>query len=208
MNESLPIHLSFDFNVLPHCTCLVSQVEIDQPEKIIRWKIIDAYPSKGKKRHNNTESLCEEILSDYAGHETGCYFYGDSTGENRRTVSKDVKHDYQTIERVLQPILGSKSNRVSRNPSLKNRGVFLNKLFSGTPFRDGWRVIVEIDPSCDMSLDDLEFSKADVNGHLVKEEGIDEATGQRCQKRGHYVDCYLYQAVGIFKGYFDTFNKK
>lgn len=208
---NLPIHSTFDFNGLPYSTNICSQVEVNTTDKIIYWNIYQTYPRHGIKTPKSTEELSEQILSELTRieHKSGLFIYGDASGENNNSMLKEVKHHYSVINTTLFKYLNDRSYRVlKRNPPLNARRDFLNKILNGSEFFDGYRIIVRIDPSNDILIEDLEFCPADKNGHKDKSKtGIDPITGNKFEKYGHFLDALEYCACALFADYFKTFAK-
>lgn len=201
-NEQL--HLAFDFNAKPHCTCVAAQVHVDHEQKRITLRFIRSFPSGPDLKRSNTEDLCEDIMCEFGNHKAGVFYYGDSTGENSQTVSRDDKHNYAIIDRVLFSILNEDSSRLRRNPPIIARRNFLNKLFYGMEFFDGYSVFIEIDPGNDMLIDDVSNLKAGPDGKKYKEITVDPQSKVSYQKWGHGVDCAEYLCVGVLPEYFET----
>jgi hypothetical protein len=193
-DPSKPIHVSFDQNTVPYNSALISQVEkVDD-----NWhlNIIGEVALENPK--NSTEEVCEEILRKY-GDCSYIFYYGDSTGKNRSTLSKDTKHHYQVIEKALRKKLVNGSNRVLRsNPSHIGKREFVNKIFENKlPIR------LNISDICSKLLADLTYIKQDVDGRKKKEIETNKDTGERYEKWGHLSDCLDYKVVSIFNKYYE-----
>lgn len=196
-NPDLAIHISFDFNVKPYISAIVSQIEWDEDLQVYFDRYIKEYTLEAP--HNNSEDLSNRILLDFQSHKSGCFIYGDASGKNRQTVSKEFKHNYQVIEYILSPILSSEYNRVTkRNPSLVKRRDFANKIFA-----NGYDIQVEIDHSCKLLITDLEFTKEAPDGGKLKEKVKDNNTGETYEKLGHLGDAFDYKICAAFQNYFN-----
>jgi len=193
-DPSKPIHVSFDQNTVPYNSALISQVEkVDD-----NWhlNIIGEVALENPK--NSTEEVCEEILRKY-GDCSYIFYYGDSTGKNRSTLSKDTKHHYQVIEKALRKKLVNGSNKVLRsNPSHIGKREFINKILENKlPIR------IFISDICSKLLADLTYIKQDVDGRKKKEIETNKDTGERYEKWGHLSDCLDYKVVSIFNKYYE-----
>jgi hypothetical protein len=194
-DEDLPIHISFDFNVVPYISATVSQIYLDEGIYYIETQKEYALEAP----HNNSEDLSNRILLDYQNHKGGCFIYGDSSGKNRQTVSKEFKHNYEVIEKVLKPLLHSSSNRVTkRNPPLIKRRDFTNKIFA-----EGFPIRRIVDPECKKLITDFEFVKEAPDGGKVKERTKDSNTGETFEKWGHMGDADDYLICSAFDIYFN-----
>lgn len=192
-NPDLPLHVSFDQNTVPYNGCLISQITSEN--ELWHVNIFDEIALENP--HNSTEEVCEALLKKY-GDCKFIFFYGDSSGKNRGTLSKQDKHHYKVIERVLRPKLVNNSNRVLRsNPPLLARREFINKIFENKlPIR------LNILNNCVKLLQDLTYIKQDIDGGKKKELATNTDTGERYQKYGHMSDELDYLLCSAFKQYF------
>lgn len=193
-DPTIPVHLSFDFNVIPYMTLTVWQIGENEERPVLRQ--ISEYCLGSPQ--NNTEDCCIEFLYDFAAHVGGAYFYGDPSGKARNTVSKDIKHNYQVVETVLASILHDTSDRVLRNhPGLLKSQGFVNKLFTGSMGID-----LEINENCVNTINDLMYMKEGTNGGYVKETAKDE-NKRTYEKYGHCYDSLKYFVCSV---YFDLYE--
>lgn len=191
-----PIHISFDFNVVPYITMEISQVV--RKDKILEIRFIDEICLASPD--NKTDKLCREFEGQYKEKlKRGLYYYGDATGKNQDTRGLN---DWQIIENTLRAYLHNFSKRVPyRNPAVSARRAFINNLLDG---KHDTRII--IDKKCKELIRDLEFVKEDATGHKLKEVVKDKNTGQSYEKYGHASDAmdYMLTNMEILK---DIFKK-
>lgn len=192
--EGLPIHISFDFNVVPYNTLLVWQVK--REGKILWLRCIDEFCLASPQ--NKTDKLCKEFENHYKDKiRAGLFYYGDATGKNQDTRGLD---DYKIVENTLRKYLNNYSRRVPyRNPLVSNRRQFINNIFD-----EKYNVRIFIDKKCRELIRDLEFIKEDATGHKLKEKVKDKDTGQTYEKLGHTSDAmdYIITNVAVVKDIF------
>lgn len=194
-DPSEPIHISFDFNVKPYISAIMAQIFWDGDNYIVRFFKLYALQAP----HNNSEDLSNQILLDFQKHKAGVFIYGDASGKNRQTVSKEFRHNYEVIEYILRPLLYGDSNRVTRrNPALVKRRDFANKMFA-----NGYDIRIEVDESCKELITDFEFVKEAPDGGKLKEKAKDSLTGETYEKLGHMSDCFDYLICSAFENYFN-----
>jgi hypothetical protein len=199
LDKSLPIHITFDFNVRPYMTAQIWQVHRDGYRIIARC--VKEYALEHP--HNSTEDLCSAIMTDYGSHAAGALYYGDSSGGNESPLSKDLKHNYQVIEKHLRPLLTPYSKKVLKaNPSHLRRRDFLNKIFAGGEF-DGTLVEIEISSECVKLITDLQFIQETADGHMEKKKVTDKDTGHTYEKYGHQADAMVYFICSAFRNFFN-----
>jgi len=191
--RDVPVHISFDQNVVPYITATLYQIV----------KRGDVYEVRQfaelclENPKNKTENLCDEIIFKYEEElKAGVYFYGDATGRKRDTRSKE--NDYDIVERVMRRFLNNRSNKVPvSNPNVKRRRDFMNKLLSGI-----YPIRFIIDKSCEKSIADFENVKEDVDGTKLKKATKDKVSGISYEKYGHCSDTADYLLCEVFKSFF------
>lgn len=183
------IHISLDFNVVPYITMTCWQI-VKSKEKY-QVRAFDEFCLPSPK--NNTEDLCLEFMAKYLSKESpSLYYYGDASGSNSSTVSKE--HNFDILERVLKKHLNDNSNRVMKsNPSVSGTRDFINKMYAG-----GYDIEIQIDPKCKNLILDNEFLKEDPTGGKLIQHASDKVTGQRYEKYGHTSDSMRYFLVSAF----------
>lgn len=195
--EGIPVHISFDFNVVPYITMTVWQVQ--RKDNILWLRQIDEFCMKSPL--NKTEKLCQEFERHYSAKlRNGLFYYGDATGKNQDTRGLN---DYQIVEHSLRMHLNNFSKKVPyRNPSVSARRQFINNILD-----EKYNVRIIIDRKCRETIRDFEFVKEDATGHKLKEKVKDELTGQSYEALGHTSDAndYFFTNCEIVK---DIFNKE
>lgn len=192
------IHITLDFNVVPYITMLCAQI-VNKDNKFYVRIFKELCLSSPK---NNTEDLCKEFITQVIqGQErTGLFYYGDASGANASTISKE--HNFDILERTLKKYLNDGSKRVlRRNPSVVGTRDFCNKIFAG-----GYNIEILIDESCKKLIADLEFMKEGPDGGKLIQHHKDPITQQQCEKYGHTSDAFRYLLVSAFEGYFKNFD--
>jgi phage terminase large subunit len=192
LNKDDPIHISFDFNVVPYICCSIWQVV----------KIFEKYEARCideitlKDPENNTFDLCKEVMRKYGKHRS-VFLYGDATGRARKTESRE--HNWQIIIRQLAPMLNNCSDRVpASNPSVARRREFINRAFHGSLVFE-----IKIDQSCRLMIEDLIRVKADATG--IKLKVHTKELGVTFERWGHLSDTLDYFICKLFENLFNNF---
>ena len=200
-DPSAPLHISFDQNSVPYNSAGLSQVRrVDEKWNGFDWywelRFIDEIALSNPR--NSTEEVCEEFAYRYQSHKSGLFYYGDATGHNRTTISKQFKHHYEIVEAKLKRYLNNASDRTLRvNPSVVARRDFINRIFE-----DKLPIRIIIDESCHHLIADLMYCKQALDGGKDKHIVTDKETGEKYQKYGHFGDLFEYMAIEMFKNYF------
>jgi len=215
--SGLPVHLTWDFNVVPYMTCLLSQIEYvgrylhpdgkqkaDQPQ--IGWTFIDVMQIRFYREYclasplNTTAAICEKFKEETPVG-TEAYYYGDATGAARKPGLGSYT-DYGAIEEMLWQYFHNDSRRVNvPNIAPGQRRDLLNAIFAGNI--PGVEII--IDPSCTTLIKDLEQVKLGAAGKL-KTKVKDEETGEKYEAMGHTGDAMEYEVANICVDYIKNFQ--
>jgi len=197
-NESLPIHLSFDFNVNPYIP--LSLWQIQEVNGVYRVGCFKLYALENPD--NNTEALCNAFMDDFENYEIGVHIYGDASGKAKSTTSH--QHNYDIIEGCLKHYLRNWSWHIPRrNPLHSKRRDFINKCLAGG-FPD---ICIEIDPSCELMIADMENVFTDIAGKKAKPKSKNKA-GILYEKYGHFSDTMDYLLCMAFEKRYRNFGRK
>lgn len=192
----LPIHISFDQNVVPYITATLWQVT--KTESGYCLQAFDEFTLEHPR--NNTTAICVAIREKYQHYSPQVFLYGDASGNRRDTRSNET--DYTIARRELAGFLTNSSDRTERrNPPVLRRRDFINHIFQGK--EPG--IEIRIGAHLSKTLDDLLNLKEDQNGHKLKETAKDPHSGIKYEKIGHTSDTLDYIVTGVFKREFERF---
>lgn len=193
-DPSLPIHVSFDFNVRPGMHCIIGQIK-DSTVYIIA-------EIQGREPDNKTERLCRLIRHQFIDHAGGMVIYGDPAGRAEDTRAEKGHNDYYIILKELSEF--RPTMRVAhKHPSVKMRGQWLNAIFSEQ--FDGINVLVS--PECGGLINDFMYVKENPDNTKFKEKVKDAETKITYERYGHYSDCYDYLMCEAFVTSFQRYQK-
>lgn len=192
--EDVPIHISFDFNLVPYITMTCWQIIHKEGKYIVNC--FDEICLKSPK--NNTEDLCKEFERRHLyERKYPLFYYGDASGRTSSTLVKDNIHNYTIVEQVLRRYLNDNSRRLlKKNPSVVGSRDFMNKIFAG-----GLPIELNVGDNCKNLISDLEFLKEDADGGKLKEKARDES-GRSYEKYGHCADSAIYFMVSAFSNFY------
>jgi PBSX family phage terminase large subunit len=190
-DSTLPLHISFDFNVNPFITITIWQI------KDKKAYCIDEICSKTP--NNTTAAACREFVYRYPSHNSGLFIYGDPSGKTQDTRSEKGWNDYRIIEQELEKY--HPSTRVaSMHPPIVMRGNFIN-----TIFESGFNGIeIFVSETCPNLINDLMFLKEASDGTTFKEKVSKD--GVTYEKYGHTSDSLAYMICEAFETDFDKFQ--
>lgn len=194
-----PVIVSVDFNVAPHMSSLVTQIDYDLKKVYIFSEVL----GMPKEKENNTPAFAKKLrqyLLDWR-HVGGTNITGDPSGRQRSTTSEDGVNNYT----IITDALGEKALRPSiklfkKQPPQKTRCEFVNDVFSGY---DGWTII--IDNKCRKLIEDLVFQPKNEDGTKSKKKVTDPKTGVKYEKYGHLSDCLDYLLCYFLKESYNSF---
>lgn len=195
-DPSKPIHISFDQNTVPYNSASIWQIE--RREDIWYCYCIDEIALENPR--NSTEEVCEEFIRRYPVHKAGLFYYGDASGKNRSTMSKEFKHHYQIVEYKLRKYLSGSADRTAhRNPPVVKRRDFINKIFEEKlPIR------IIFDERCKYMIGDMLYCRQAPDGLKDKKIVTNKETGEKYQERGHLSDGMEYFITQAFINYFQA----
>ena len=192
-DPDLPLHISFDENVVPYISCIVAQVE---NKKV---NIIKEYTLKDPE--NNIYDLTNYIKKDFSKHNSGMFIYGDATSRKRDTKIKNGENFFSLICNLLKQF--NPTMRVpSSNPGVKSRIDWINQVIALN--RDG--INITINSNCIKLIEDLQNVKEASDGTKLKAKTTDKKTKVRFEKYGHLSDCLDYFLCKCFIEEYNIFK--
>lgn len=193
-NEALPIHITFDENVLPYLTCNVFQLNNGLLRQIDEIMLKDPF--------NTLKDTCEEFMKRYGNNRQGLFVYGDATSKKQDTKLQKGQNFYLLIKGYL-----SKNKPIFRvpksNPSVIMSRNFTNDLLAG--LIDG--IDIGFDSKCRNSINDYQYCTEDEEGKVNKKVIRDKVTGQSYQEYGHACDTLRYILTAMFIEKYKKFMK-
>lgn len=196
-DDSLPLWLSFDFNVQPYCACTIWQL---QDEKTLALVDEITLPSP----RNTTKYVCQEFKRRYPHHIAGLFVTGDPAGKHNDTRSEKGFNDYTIITQELAGY--HPSLRVdSKAPGIVPRGNFINAILcEDLATGRGWNELkIIIHSKCKKTIEDLTYQK-ETNGGKDKSKARNK-DGMMVEKYGHCSDTLDYLLCKVWAKDFDEF---
>lgn len=164
VDYSLPVYISFDFNLDP-CTALICQHAQNRS-----WvSIIDEI----RLSNSNIYEVCERINVNWPN--AFVYVTGDATGRNRSAMTRGGKNFFKIIKAELN-LSPTRFNIPGVNPGVKNSRVLTNAIFAKHP-------AILIDERCKYLIEDLDNVTTDEEGDIDKTKDA---------HRSHLLDCLRY----------------
>lgn len=187
-DTEFPVHLSYDFNVVPYMTELCCQIV--NTDKKMTFRFFREYCLSNPD--NSGKAVAKAFLGDYAEYNPLIFYYGDAQGK-KRIEGQGNKIRFDDIEAELIKYLHADSDRVLRkSPNHFKARDFMNLLFAGF-----WPDIeIEIDPSCKELIKDLENVKVSIEG-MHKERFNDKVLGVSYEKYGHTSQAMYYLIISV-----------
>ncbi len=194
---SLPLHISFDFNVNPYMTCTIWQVDGKKANQIDEICL--------QNPNNTTPATCKEFARRYQSHQAGLFIYGDPAGDHEDTrVEKREEKKYNDFRLIINNLTQFRPElRVDRAaPPVVMRGNFINSIFESC--FEGIEIL--IGSNCVNSINDYVYGKEASDGRKLKELEKSEATKISYQKYHHTSDANDYLLCHIFKNEFRKYQ--
>lgn len=183
-NRDIPLHIGFDFNVIPYITLVISQVDGNTIYFINEICL--------ESPRNSTEKLCHEFKREYPHHTAGLFVKGDVSGKTRNTRSSNNRNDYTIIKNELEKY--HPQVRVPKsNPYIVTRGNFINQVFE----KELYDTKIIISPKCKKLINDLSFIKEAPDGTKYKKKVTKNKVTY--EELGHPSDAMDYIMIETFK---------
>ena len=184
-DRTKPLHISFDFNVVPYITATLYQ--IDKVDDVYCVNQFDEFTLRNPL--NTTRSLCRKIKEKYTF--DNVYIYGDASGKARTTVSN--VNNYDIIKEEFGKWMSNYNFRVPKsNPRHSLRRDYINECLAHVN-----NIVIMIDKDCEKTIEDLENVQESADGGKLKTKVKDDS-GQTYEKWGHCSDSLDYFIMGAF----------
>ena len=183
--EDLPLWISWDFNVVPSCTCLVFQ-QLDE-NTVVQ---IDEFQAKSP--NNNTQAIAKAFKAKYGQHPSRLYVTGDPSGRQRDTRGEQGRNDYTIIMTELAE-MNPQLKVASVAPNQITRGDFINAIF-GANYKD---LSITVGANCERTIQDLSNQKETSTGK-DKKKVKGKVTGETYEQYGHCSDAFDYAIYAIW----------
>lgn len=196
-----PLIFVFDFNVIPHMSVLVCQIDYDKNEIYV----LQEMSGEPKNNENSTPAMARKVAEfiKELGHMGGVVISGDATGDQRASASEIGTTNYSIITGEMYKNNISATLRVlSKNPPQKTRTEFINTIFEG---KTDWRVIIDL--SCRDLTSDFIMQEQNSDGTKNKKKVTDPDTGLRYEKYGHFSDNFDYLICTFIQRDWELFSK-
>lgn len=189
-DASLPLHITFDFNVNPYITLCVWQIAGKAARQIDEVCLSNP--------RNNTMALCREFKKRYQGHSAGLFVYGDPSGKHSDTRSEKGYNDFKIIKNELESMHPTMRVAV-KAPAVVVRGNFINLIFE----QELYDISILIDERCKNTILDYNMLKEAADGTKHKEKA--QENGVSFEKYGHTSDANDYFLCEAFKNEFSRY---
>src|SRR5579862_6632441 len=163
------LHISFDFNVNPHMTCTVWQIDGKKAVQVDEICL--------ESPNNTTAAVCREFIRRYSNHEAGLFIYGDPAGKHEDTRTEKGQNDFTIIMRELQRY-DPKKRVQEKAPPVVMRGNFINTIFQSD--YDGIEIL--IGSNCTKTIADYTYGKEASDGTKLKEKAVNPITNVSYEK--------------------------
>lgn len=192
-NNTIALHVTFDFNLHPFVTLLVHQVVGKTATQID--EICLPTPN------NYTNLACREFARRYASHTAGLFVYGDPNGRKEDSAGEKGHNNYKVIQQELAKFR-PQLRVFSAAPSVTMRGQFINTVFA-TGYM-GAKIIIGY--NCVNTTNDYLYLKEAGDGTKSKTKVENKETGVRHEEYGHCSDANDYFYCFVFAAEYASYQ--
>ena len=201
-NESLPIHLSIDSNVLPYISISYWQIDFDNGKHL--WQFSETAAENPNNTVRRAAKLVIERLHkmNYTGK---VYLHGDASTKSANNIDDEKRsfHDL-FISTLNEKGVEVEDVIANSNPRVSMSGEFINAVFEGSiP-----GLSITIGDSCRVSMEDYQSVQKDANGGILKTRVKNKMTMQTYEEHGHFSDTFRYVVCDLMKEEFISFSNK
>lgn len=201
-NQSLPIHISVDNNVLPYISVSYWQVDLSAGIKI--WQFHETCAESP----NNTVKKSSKLVGKYLksiGYCDKVYLHGDASTKAANSIDDEKRSWMDLFIDTLQKEGFEIEDKVgNKNPSVAMTGEFINAIFDGiVP-----GIEIGIDESCTVSLEDYMSVQKDSNGAILKAKVKNKTTMQTYEEHGHLSDTFRYVVTDLCLEEYTAFSNR
>lgn len=164
-NSSLPLYLSFDFNVNP-MTAIAGQHVVSGHQQY--FNVLREF----RLANSSIEELCKQIVRVF--HRANFIVTGDASGMARSALLAEGRTAYRLVQQGLD-ITTHQLKVPSKNPAIALSQIHVNRMLA--------LFEVNIDPSCTYLIQDLLYCE------MNEKNEIDKAKDKH---RTHLLDCFRY----------------
>lgn len=190
---SKPLHLTFDFNVLPYVTLCIWQIDGNNAYQIDEIC--------GTPPNNKTNAVCRLFSKKYdLANVSGLFIYGDPAGKHKDTRSEQGYNDFDLIYNALK-VYNPRKRVATSAPPLAVRGGWINQTFGGHN-----ELSITIGENCINTINDYLYVKENADGGKLKTTERN-STGATYEKLGHTSDANDYFLCEAFKREFNKYKR-
>ena len=193
-----PIHITFDFNVLPYSACLIWQIDLEKKAVYCIREICLKPPN------NRIRNVLNKIKEIYFAHKSGVYYYGDPAGDSESTLVEKGITNFTIIAKELS-FFGAIPRVFTSSYPVKTSAMFIDALFRGD-----LGINIFFDNLCNESINDYLYLQEDSEGKELKKKVKDKNTGKMYEELGHITAAnrYFFTAAfePLFQKYLTNFN--
>lgn len=202
-DESLPIHISVDNNVLPYIS--VSYWQADLTDGIALRQIDETAAESPNNTVKKSAALVARTLHEKYEYSGKVYLHGDASTRAANTIDEEKRSFLDLFISSLQSHGIEVVDMVgNKNPSVAMSGEFINAVLEqAIP-----GVSISIDEDCHTSIEDYMAVQKDANGAILKTKVKNKTTMQTYEEHGHLSDTFRYVVCDICKEEFTLFSNR
>jgi phage terminase large subunit len=184
-NPNIPLHISFDFNVNPYMTLLITQATGKQLYIIDEVAMTDP--------NNTIKATCREFMKRYNYHRAGLFIYGDPSGKKEDVGREKGFNYFREIVKELDKYKPTLRVPNSAQPVVL-RGNFINSIFAS----NFDQIRINIFDESTFLRNDFLFGLESSDGTKFKQRDRNES-GVSFEKYHHFSDAFDYLVCEMFK---------
>ena len=200
--HGFPVHISVDSNVLPYISVTYWQVDFTSGVNI--WQFHETCAESPDNTVKKSSKLVAEYLKSI-DYDDKIYIHGDASTKSSNNIDDEKRSWMDLFIDTLQKEGFETEDKVgSKNPGVAMTGEFINAVFDGiVP-----GIEINIDESCNVSLEDYMSVQKDANGAILKTKVKNKTTMQTYEEHGHLSDTFRYIIHDLCREEYTEFSNR
>ena len=200
-DESLPVHISVDSNVLPYITISYWQIDYENGKNLRQFEETPA------ENPNNTVRRAAKLVAKrlLKNNVTKVYLHGDACTKSANNIDEEKRSFHDLFISSLNANGVEVEDVIGKsNPSVAMSGEFINAILEGTI----QGLSITIGDNCRVSMEDYMSVQKDANGGILKTRVKNKMTMQTYEQHGHFSDTFRYVVCDLMREEFIAFSNK
>lgn len=191
-DETLPLHVTLDFNLTPGVTLNVWQVRGKEATQLAE------FTQDGK-----TTLACQRFMRRFGNHKAEVFVYGDPAGKHGDTRTEKGSNDFTIVVKELRKLPKVTLRVEASAPSVSMRGMWIDDILD----HEESGIRLRFDRNCNVTSTDYQKVKKDSDGTKEKKKVTNPTTKVSYEPYGHATDANDYFLCRCFQNEWRAYQR-